>query len=304
MRLYFFRLLVVAAVGIMFGTITSESIGQENYDVSFNSTYADRLAALEAEIATLKNGSINVGGSGCGCAEYDCGCGCPSTYFGYEATILRPYMSSANFPGAGNVFDNEYGWGHRFILGYDTGDGIGARLRYWMFNHGNTTNPPPPLNSINIDMDALDAEVTLNEQMRNWDILVTGGVRYARAEFTDLGGILGAGAGANTYFEGYGPTVSLEATRDVGRFYVVGDWRSSLLFGDIRGTLLGTIDDETAIVIEQQLGMGWVSESGVLNVRGVWETQAWLNDTFADDANGLGSNLTLSGFTVSATLSY
>lgn len=261
---------------------------------------AARLTALESQLQTQQTdfASYNTGGGpeqfGCkDCSKTVCNCGCPAWYAGYEVTFLRPYISDANV-GGGGVFGNDYGTGHRFAIGYDNGSGLGARVRYWTYNHNHSTAAGAP--AIHIDMDVLDGEVTLQETMHNWDLLVAGGLRYARAAF-DVG--LG-----DTYFEGIGPTVALEAKRNIGNrgIYLIGNFRASMLYGDIDGApaVIPLGEDEIALVVENQLGVGWSREygRGILNIRGVWESQLWMNDTIADFL-GLGSNLGFSGPTAS-----
>jgi hypothetical protein len=65
-------------------------------------------------------------------------------------------------------------------------------------------------------------------------------------------------------------------------------------------------DDEIMTVLENQLGVGWTRDFRrvSLDLRGVWETQFWLNDSFADDFFGFGSNFALSGLVLSAQLRY
>ena len=224
-----------------------------------------------------------------------------SVYFGYEATVLRPYISD-RVPGRG--FDNEYGVGHRLTLGGENDSGVGARVRYWFYDHGHDAIPPlaPGLPGIHVGMDVFDLEATLSDSLCNWDILVSGGARYGRAQLSD--------GTANVYFEGTGPTVSLAAQREVGNrgLYLVGNFRASFLIGEIHETTVidGLIgDDELTSVFESQLGVGWSRCMGraMLDVRALWETQFWMNDTFNDDV-GFGSNLGLSGATLSAGVRY
>ena len=188
------------------------------------------------------------------------------------------------------------------------------RPGYWMYNHGHGTigGLAGVVNPIHLNMDALDLETTLNEQLHNFDVLVSGGVRYGRAAFGPVGG-------TETYFEGYGPTIGVEATRDVGSrgFHVVGKMRGSILFGEIHdaannmGAVSGgaglaqpVADDELAIVLAAQLGSGYTRETslGEVSAKLVWETQAWMNDTFADEFVGIGSNLGFGGPTISFEL--
>lgn len=234
-------------------------------------------------------------------------CSSSNLYAGYELTVLRPWVGNANDFGAG--FSDDYGYGHRFTLGYSNCTGIGARMRYWFYNHGHDVVPPkfgPDIFSF--DMDVVDLEMTLNGEFCNWELLVSGGVRYGRL------GIDWVPFDQHVDFEGVGPTVALEARRQAGcrGLYLVGNFRSSVLLGQISNAdfLLGTgggsvpamVDDEVALVLENQLGIGWTR--GVLDLRAVWETQLWMNDTFADDFNGFGTNFTFGGLALQAGLRY
>ena len=207
-----------------------------------------RLEALEAQRAGMRSEFASFGlagseqkGIGCdGCGKGSDNCCCPSRawYAGYELTILRPHLSDVDlgnlspFVGPVNGFDNAYGAGHRFIIGAQNDYGLGARIRYWMFNHGHEFTPPA-VNTLNINVDALDGELTLARRLCNWDLLVSGGARYGRKAYK-VGDP--AAAGALVYFEGVGPTVSIQATRDIGcrGFYGIGNFRTSLLFGEIQ----------------------------------------------------------------------
>jgi len=259
-----------------------------------------RVEALEAELAQQRadfvsydmGGTQQHNGKGKGCDD----CRSRTVYAAYELAVLRPYVSDAL---SGPGFDNDYGIGHRFIVGAQNDSGVGARVRYLMFNTGHGTVPPLGPGSLGIDLDVADLEVTLAEQMSNWDLMVSGGVRYGRLgfQFDDP---------AELSFEGTGPTVALEAVRDIGcrGLHLVGNFRASLLMGEIHDQTDVTVgaDDEIMTVLESQLGVGWTREMGraALDLHAVWETQFWLNDTFADDFLGFGSNFALSGAVISA----
>lgn len=264
-------------------------------NVSF-SNLDERINAIEA---ALHNGGE--GGGAC--------CDGPSTYASYEVTMLNPEISEANNLGA-TGFSNQYGTGHRIILGRNLGGGVGARIRYWFYNHGHGIGQGAGAGTnLSIDMDVADFEITLNEQLRNWDLEVSGGIRYARQGIDSVA--------SGTDFEGWGPTVSLEATRDVGcrGLYLVGNFRASLLVGRIAnpnaaafgGIAAGTaIYDEITTTLENQLGLGYAREMGCyeLDLRLLWETQFWLNDTYNDSTNGLGSNLGFNGVTASVGINF
>lgn len=283
-------------------------------------TYSElvsRLHALETELQSQRmqfaSHSVATGAESFGCGSAPCGSGggccptlcepaCAAWYAGYEVTFLRPHISDNEF-GAG--WSDDYGTGHRFVLGYDGGQGLGARLRYWFYNHGHDT--AAGARGVGIDMDVLDAEFTLHEQLRNWDLTLSGGVRYGRMGF-DF-----AGAAQEFYFEGVGPTVSLEAERGIGNrgLYLVGNFRTSLLYGELSGptinpTLNGTADDVTTLVLENQLGVGWSRQydRGQLNLRAVWESQYWYNASMGDDIYGFASAVGYSGPSLSLEFRY
>lgn len=104
-------------------------------------------------------------------------------------------------------------------------------------------------------------------------------------------------------FEGVGPTFSLEASHDFGcrGLYVLGNFRGSLLFGQV--DLDGALDahDDLTTVLENQLGIGWRCDTaaGELEVRAVWESQFWLNEAISSDT---GTNLGFSGPAVSVAV--
>ena len=273
-----------------------------------------RVSALEAELGSqqVKLASCDsccddccTGEPSCGCAtccKTSC-CACPAWFVGYELTVLQPRISEL---GAGAVFDDEFGFGHRLTVGYDGGSGMGARARYWFYNHGHDLVPPAAGAGVGIDMDVLDLEVMLYEQLRNWNLMITGGARYGRAEFNGFF----VPTATRGYFEGVGPTASLESIREFGDrgMYLIGNIRGSLLFGDFHTPAMGKFEDDTTVVLENQLGMGMTRELGraTLNLRSVWETQVWTNHSFAGlFPAGLGvSDLGFSGPTSSLELRY
>jgi len=308
---YLASLVVVLVVGT-----TAAHAEQPSY-----TELAERLAQLESQMEAQAIGLVSyqhldrAAGSGCSDCDYGAsqgghlacstGCGCPpitcrspAWYAGYELTFLQAHISNRLlFPGG---WDEEYGAGNRFVLGYDHGNGVGGRLRYWMFNHGLDANLIPA--GIGIDMDVADAEVTLQNRLAQWDLLLSGGVRYARTGFSAFG--------VETYFEGVGPTVSFETTRQVGRrgFYLLGNLRTSVLLGEVGSDTVLDTEGESMFVLENQLGVGWSREIGMgeLNLRSVWETQYWFNNSMSDFATGfpVASNLALSGPTLAIELRY
>jgi hypothetical protein len=264
---------------------------------------AARLTAVESELNSGRNSAASYDSQmppawpGSTCRDACDACASPAWYAGYEITFLKPYISDNEFVGG---WDGEYGTGNRFTIGYDGGEGLGARLRYWLYNHNHGDAAGNPF--VHLDMDVADAEMTLSEKMRQWDLMVSGGVRYGKAGFGFAAGEL--------YFEGVGPTVSLEAIRGIGssRFFLIGGLRTSVLFGQNggAGAAFQAADDETAVILDNQLGLGWNREigAGLLTLRTVWESQYWHNASLGDDVYGFGSALGFSGPSLSAELRF
>ena len=251
--------------------------------------------------------SYNLGGGyddgyGKGKGKGDDCCNDPAWYAAYELTVLRPYTSNITLgPGLRRRRRVRTPIHRR---GGTADARMGARFRYWFYNHGHDFVPNAPV-TLNMDLDVADLEATLNSDMHNWNLMVSGGARYGR---------LGYNLGPSTvFFEGAGLTGSVEATRCIGSrgFNIVGNFRGSLLGGEIQnpaGVVAGppTIDDELMTILESQMGLGWTRElrSVELHLRAVVEMQFWLNDTFADSIVGIGSNQGLLGGTFGAEVRY
>jgi hypothetical protein len=158
-------------------------------------------------------------------------------------------------------FDSEYAtdfeYAPRFMLGYD--DIVGARMRYWSFDHASQYSVSNNGGSIRrLDFDVIDLEATT----RVGDILLSGGARIAHIDYnrhlfdpgqtidehekTDLGGVTIAGEGRTNL-------VSVVAAVYGGRLSILqGDWS-----GDRTN---GTNDDlnlqnETFVVPEAFAGL-------------------------------------------------
>ncbi len=140
-------------------------------------------------------------------------------------------------------------------------------------------------------MDTVDGEVTLREDLCSFDLLLSGGIRYARAGFTSQPFAFIPALPTLSY-EGLGPTVAIEATRNVGsrNLYVLGNFRASQMFGQIAAEGVGSINDELMTIFESQLGVGWrrCGDRASVDARAVWETQTWQNDVFPGTSLGFG----------------
>lgn len=261
---------------------------------------AELRARMDSLESSMLDGTVHLAGRG---VET-----CPAWNAEYELTILRPFMSNAlDF---GDRFSNNFGTGHRFILGRENATGLGLRGRYGLFNDRHEVLPVEVggVLAATFDLDVADLEMTLREQLGSCDLLFSAGLRYGRLNISLLPVDVG-NSPLQAAFEGVGPTLALEVQRPVREsgFYWIGNLRSSVLIGDIHNTdgllvAAPNIEDETMLVLENQLGVGWKCSGW--DLRAAWETQFWMNDTFAHELVGLGSNFTFTGLTLRAGVTW
>jgi hypothetical protein len=274
-------------------SLASAPVNAENLSYS---DLAARINALENELGSQQVSLASCESSSCcGVGTSSNCCDSSGCYFGYELAILQPRISEASL----GEFDDEYGFGHRFILGYDGGSGMGARMRYMLYNHGHDFIPAGS-GSIGIDMDVLDFEVTLQEQLRNWNLMFSGGFRYAGLGLRDNRTL-----NEEVRLDGYGTTVSLETTRAFSdrNLFLIGNFRASLLSADIGINGNAYSEDEMVTILENQLGVGYARDcgQGTLVLKTVWETQVWMNETVSNEAN---SHIGFTGPTTGIELRY
>lgn len=137
-------------------------------------------------------------------------------YFSTEAVFLRPY-ASRGLLSAANPAQVRFEPSLRYVLGYQSAEGLGARVRYWSYDHGAGTNFGTGLG---LRYRTIDAEMTQAVDFRRWQLLISGGVRYAQAniDFQNVFAADNLGLG----FNGFGLTAAAQATRDLN---LRGTWR-------------------------------------------------------------------------------
>lgn len=116
-------------------------------EVSF--AYAQRLAALESEVAALKAGAVQ--GSGCRCdamaacgsrCQTACPCGSSGLYAGFSVMFAKPHFKEAfqativDQTGTLTMvpFSYDYDVSPRVWLGYLSESGLGVQTRYWGYD--------------------------------------------------------------------------------------------------------------------------------------------------------------------------
>lgn len=257
----------------------------------------------------------------------------PGCFGSVEALLLAPKINSTGFQSVfydgvdfdtvqtdGN-FEDQLKGGVRFILGNEGCCGFGTQVRYFTYENNSEyrglwdagAGTIPLIGDNEIDVDALDVEVTQRGSFSSWDIVATGGLRYGRVEISQFDGFFDAipalvfGGSTGVEFEGVGPTFSLNAQRPMGYgVSLFGRARTALLFGDIdvtpgfRSGGSFTIEDEFTQVWEFQFGLNYERNLGNATAFGgvFWEAQRW-----DSDSNFLG-DLGLHGLGLSAGLRY
>ncbi len=290
---------------ILDGPVGAQPLSEE----TSNDALKARINSLENQVLWLQQNQNKQCPDVLGTLNHQLQCqsvGTGGLFFEAEASFLRPYLSGARSSATstgGKWLDPSYGTATRLKLGYESDSGLGFRGQYFSFNHGNDIASTFGGGSVGLKMDVIDAEVTLKNSFRNWDLGVSGGVRYGYLGINGDGVVIFPG---QLTFEGIGATASIDGRRKLGNsgLTLFGSLRGSLLLGEIHngqpvsGLAYGSIEDEIAQVIDHQMGIAWTVPTNTkaqLRVKAAWETQFWLNDTIADDFFGIGSNVALSG---------
>jgi len=190
---------------------------------------------------------------------------------GFELVIVQPHFDHGNDrvtenrtndpdvlrenPDPLGPYDNKWDLepSYRFFLGYVGAQGLGARARYWWFDHEadrlETGRPEVaraggrrlPRNQLDADLriDALDVEVTQAAQLGYLDLNFAGGVRWGSVETDQIRRASDTRPfdevqTSRVDFDGVGPTLALEIRRPVGAggLALVATTRGSLLFGE------------------------------------------------------------------------
>ena len=284
------------------------------------SSQDQRIAQLEAEVEDLKQSfGSRITQTPQTVFQQPCHA-CSQWSAGVEVTLLQPQISGALpalfSPAALNSYrtiDPDFDAGIRYHLAYRTSQGLGIRGRYWSYNNSVNFAVPFAPAVMSINAEAADLELTQLGHLGSWKLESAAGIRYGKFGYNSpIEGAFGVGA---VNFQGFGPTLAVNTFRPLGQtgFSLVGNLRGSLLFGDISNASMlfsmpaGTIKGEVAQAVESQLGGAWgktFTNNRQLQIRLVWETQYWMNDTLADDAMGIGSNLGLMGPTIAAELRF
>ncbi len=138
-----------------------------------------------------EGGYCDGGCSGCEAGCYgDCGPNyCGDCNSGYE-TMGMYYAEVQNMFLRAHVNDQvvgklreKYEYSPRFIVGYESPSGLGARARYWTY--GRTTASLDGTDALRFDFDVIDAEGTMRVGSQTTNVLLSGGFRWADIKTAD-----------------------------------------------------------------------------------------------------------------------
>ncbi len=191
----------------------------------------------------------------------------------------------------------------RVWLGVVDEQGLGLRTRFWRFedvsNADRVLHVPLQGDYAGMEIEAytIDAEITQQFCICQWDAIVASGVRYASLEQKIVA------ADADDYraklFHAIGPTLSLDLHRSLGRFGFawIANARGSLLVGEARWSAPNRIHhtDDLGAILDMQIGLQWTRcfpRLGKVAVRGTYDQQNWFGvgtffATESSAANGM-----------------
>ena len=288
--------------------LTPEHVAQIEAELVDLSAQVDALRAADSERSsksyTSSGGCGNWPGSDSGtcCAEGSradpcdactvCPMGCNyqpcGFYAGYAFVFAKPYFTDgANYvsgvtgdipPGSGNTHDTtsvpfsyDFEVTPRIWIGYTSRCGLGARARYWEFDHaGDAVDAVVPVGTGNegvfavigspwwdipsiqpqgegiplsitnrVELHAADFELTQQMDFCHTWVVASLGLRYAsiaQSYQAETSGFLGArrALSSSASMDGLGPTLALEMRRPLGRcgWGVFAEARGSALFGE------------------------------------------------------------------------
>lgn len=260
---------------------------------------AQRIQQLETHLASLDD-KTKLHADGC---DDDCCDICPGVIGGAELTFLKAHSNalasvSPVGPALTLIPEFDYQVAPRAWLGYQFAGGLGLRATWWGFDQG---LPPGGLGAgFGVEATTVDLEVTDSISLGKWDLLASGGLRYARLR-QDIGPSILAPIPLSRDFEGLGGTFALSVRRGLygTNLALIGSARGSLLYGDsfdsITAASLGDIapgplegTQRTLGIFEMRLGVEWsreLSNGARFYTQTVYEAQYWQS---AQLFNGLG----------------
>jgi hypothetical protein len=266
---------------------------------------AQRIQQLETHLASLDD-KTKLHADGC---DDDCCDICPGVIGGAELTFVKAHSNALTRVGPGGgggltlIPEFDYEVAPRAWLGYQFAGGLGLRATWWGYDQG----LPAGFLAAGFGLEAttVDLEVTDAINLGKWELLASGGLRYARLrqDVSELNIFTSPDLVAlSRDFEGLGGTLALSVRRGLGgtNLALIGSARGSLVFGEsfdsitpealgggvLPGPLVGT--QRTLGIFEMRLGVEWsreLSNGARFYTQTVYEAQYWQS---AQLTNGLG----------------
>ena len=242
-----------------------------------------RLASLENEVEYLRRlqAAPNNASADAACnTQFTC---CPKRRFeiGAEAVFLSPHSTTGLGPGGIAFFPSvDYFESWRGWIGFSNENGVGLRGRYWEFDHLVTNN----LNAFiyGLDTYVADLEATLNQRFGNWDVQLSGGIRYVNFH-EDRTFITRSFVDSELIGIVLGGEVKRPLANGVRGFGVV---RVASVYGDLTGEVppgfVVLLDNVHSMMWEGQLGMEITRQTrlGDISLRSGVEFQRWDDITY------------------------
>lgn len=216
-------------------------------------------------------------------APSDCsGCTNPGFYVEGELLYLNSYR-------AGGGYDGDWDLGYRASAGFENASGLFAEITgfYYQGDYSATGN-------IDGEVDFYYLDFTVGDTVHCGELCVAinGGLRYGGFEDNYRQGVVGAAQQRRSYeFDGWGPTIEIEATRAITeQFALYAELRQSILFGEGESKATGqntsSTSDTIGAVTEIGAGLQANFTLGAVDayVRAGFEGQYWHID---DSDHGL-----------------
>jgi len=269
-------------------SVTPEMVPDEHV-IEHGSAYEEGAYYGDGDVVWQQSPWQEVPWDSCDTCAGECCCPAPRPYFytGVDFVIAKPHFDDdvslirrttddVTFETVQQeAFDYDLEFSPRVFLGYVWQSGLGARVRYWTFDHDANSQTATPdasgLETISspfsltggvfvpstndptdtftaesgIDVDALDVEFTKGVHFDHWALMLAGGIRYARVDQTYQAQVRNANnqllsdASFTHGFDGVGPTISLQARRPlIFGLQFFTNARIAALFGNGKSQLI------------------------------------------------------------------
>lgn len=267
------------------------------------------VAGLAAVTSWMSAGNVTAGDSHSQTACSDCNaavrefvcspcCDRSGPFAEFDLLFLRYHRADGVRHGtaAGEADDFDFETSPRITLGYVGDDGVGARLRYWQYDHFQTLEVGAGTRGIGVDSYNLDFELFERFDLNcDWDVELSGGVRYSdQQEF--MVDTAEADLRSNALNSAFGLIIGAEARRQISYGSLFARVRTAIVQGD-KGVFnndaggLAENDvillDSTSAQLELAVGheLAYQTRSGA-EVFGRYGLEWWQYDNVSSSFNG------------------